>query len=180
MSFFMDEPEVLETLAPVDEVESETELVEVEESQTDEEKEALRRENEELKKKNSQLYERAKKKEAVLEHGKLSPKDYLALNEAKVSAQDFDEVQEFANYKKISITEALAHPTLKTILNDRVEERKTAQTTEIRSARAGQQRQSGEDILRKAERTNAMPDSEDDMNALFLARRARQFGIDKS
>jgi hypothetical protein len=82
-------------------------------------------------------------------------------------------VQEFASYKKLSIAEALNHQTLKTILADKAEERRTARATETRSPR-GIAKSSGEDILRKAEREGEVPETQDGLRALVEARMARR------
>jgi hypothetical protein len=111
---------------------------------------------EEYTEREKQYYARIKELEKKLKEKKnedtpspsgLSAKDYLALNESKITAEDFDEVQEFASFKKLSIAEALNHSTLKTILTDKAEERRTARATETRSPR-GIAKTSGEDILR--------------------------------
>lgn len=103
----------------------------------------------------------------------LSAKDFLALRDANVSAEDFDEVQEFASWKKISFAEALANPTLKAILRDRTEERRTAQATETKSPR-GIAKSSGEDLLLKAEKTGEVPTTDEGIAALVAARLERK------
>lgn len=102
----------------------------------------------------------------------LSPKDYLALSEAKVSSEDFDEVMEFAAFKKLSVSEALKNPTLKTLLSDRAEERKTAAATQTRAAARGAKPTTGQDLLDKVRRTGELPDSDDGMRAIAEARLA--------
>lgn len=152
-----DGSEVLETTEMQDEeVEQTSEEVE-DAPQTDEEKEALRRENEELKKKNSQLYERVKKKDGDTKSTGLSAKDLLALKDANITADDLDEVQDYAAFRKVSLAEALKHPTLKAILAEKAEERRTAQATQTRSPR-GTVKNTGLDHLKKAERTGEIPE----------------------
>lgn len=178
----MDESEVLETTeTQVAEETEATEDVVLEEVPEQEEVdvEALKREKEELEKKNKQLYERLKKKDTPSDPSSLTAKDFLALKESDVKADDFDEVQDFATYKRLSIAEALVHPTLKGILRDRMEERKTSDATSTRSPRGTSRQATGEEILRRSERTGTMPESADDMTAIFLARRERQFGNNK-
>lgn len=114
-----------------------------------------------------------KAKEGVAPEIGLSAKDFLALRDANVSAEDFDEVQEFASWKKISFADALANPTLKAILRDRTEERRTAQATETKSPR-GIARSSGEDLLQKAEKTGEIPTTDEGLAAIIKARMERK------
>ena len=54
-------------------------------------------------------------------NGDLSSKDLYALMEAKVAQDDIDEVIEYANLKKISVSEALKSNVVKSILSDKAE-----------------------------------------------------------
>lgn len=168
-----DESQVLETETEVAEEVEETE----EEEDASTELEKVRAEKAELEKKNKQLYERVKKAEksekAPVVEGNLTARDILALKDADVSADDLDEVQEFAKYRKIGIAEALQSKTLKTIIAERKEERRTALATETKSPR-GMSKQSGEDVLRKAETTGEVPESQDAMRAMLQARLERR------
>lgn len=136
---------------------------------------------EELEEKNKKLFERAKKAEAAAkqvpskDEDTLSNKDLLALAKANISDDDMDEVIEFAKFKKLSVSEALKHATMRTILDERASERKTAATTLVRGGARGSAKVSGEEILSKAERTGEVPDSDEAMTELFKARRARLF-----
>lgn len=165
-----DSPEIESQEAEVEEQDSETVEETPEQDQTDWEKEA---------KKWKAIAKRAETKQAkqverpTESTSTLSAKDFLALKDANISADDFDEVQEFANFKKITIADAIKHPTMRSILNERQEERRTAQATATRSPR-GTSKISPEDLLRKAER-GELPDSNEGMTAIFLARRERQF-----
>jgi hypothetical protein len=161
-----DGSEVLETTET--EVVQEEDTTEDDAPQTDEEKEALRRENEELKKKNSQLYERVKKKDGENKGTGLSAKDLLALKDANITADDLDEVQDYAAFRKVSLAEALQHPTLKTILAEKAEERRTAQATQTRSPR-GTAKSTGLDHLKRAEKTGEMPDDADAIRDMLQA-----------
>jgi hypothetical protein len=113
------------------------------------------------------------KKEEPSQDANLSPRDFLALKDANITADDFEEVQDFATYKKLSIADALAHPTLKTILQDRAEERRTARATETRSPR-GVAKTSGEDFLKKAESQGEVPESDEGLRAMLQARLERR------
>lgn len=169
-----DETHVLETETQEEEV-VETEVDTNEEEDVEAIKAELEKEKAakaELEKKNKQLYERIKKGEKG-EGESLNVKDILALKDAEVTAEDLDEVQDFAKYRKISIAEALQSKTLKTILAERKEERRTAQATETKSPR-GIAKVTGEDILRKAEATGEVPDSIDGIKSMLEARLARR------
>lgn len=170
-----DDSEVLETAETAEEQKQETAddtEKESEAPQTDEEKEQLRKENEELRKKNSQLYERAKKKEAQESTSGLSIKDMHALRD--VAEDDLEDVQEYAQFKKISISEALKSPTLKTILTQKAEERKTAMATATKGGAKAISKTTGEDLLRKAESTGEVPDDDASLQKLVEARRDRK------
>ena len=169
-----DVPEVLET--------PEAEIIEEPAEEAPEESAEdriarLEKEKEELESKNKQLYARVKKEETKADAPstdiQLSPKDMLALSEHKVSSQDFDEVAEYAKYKKVPIHEALQDKTLKTILETKAEERRTAQATSTGRSARGTTKVSGEDMLRKAETTGELPDSEEGMAEIIRAKMAR-------
>lgn len=130
--------------------------------------ERAKKAEEELKK-----FKGAKKEEGKEETTNLSPKDYLALQEAKVSSEDFDEVVRVAEILNKPIHEALKDRTMKSILDQRTEERRTAEATNTsKSSRTGS-KDSGEEFLSKAERTGEVPDNEADMKKLAEARIAR-------
>jgi hypothetical protein len=109
-----------------------------------------------LKEQNKKLFARAKKAEGFeFKDGKwvkpvvekkpepkaeaplqeLSAKDALLLAKADVDLEDVDEVVDFAKYRKITIAEALQNPTLKAILTDSQEKRKTALATQTSGPR---------------------------------------------
>lgn len=108
------------------------------------------------------------------ENQSLTAKDTLALIEAKVSSEDFDEVTRVAKILGKPVSEALKDTTLQTILATRGEERRTANATMTRGGTRGASKVDGEDLLRRAETTGEVPDSEADMQKLFQARQARK------
>lgn len=171
-----DVQEVLETPEEPEVVEESTDDVEL--RNLDEELAELKAKAEkadELERKNRQLYERLKKKEEEANHSTngLSTRDTLALIEAKITDEELSEVEEFARYKKLSIADALKSPTLKAILAERKEEARTARATEIKSPR-GVAKNTGEDILRKAEKTGEVPEGIDELKAMLEARLHRK------
>lgn len=98
----------------------------------------------------------------------LSPKDYLALTEHKVTSEDFDEVIRVAKILGKPVNEALKDKTLQSILNDRNEERLTAQATQTKGSRSAS-KTTGADILEKARR-GEFPKTDADIDKLVEAR----------
>lgn len=148
----------------------------------------------ELKRKadaSSQNFERAKKAEDELKALKskpepkkessqevvITPKDYLALNEAKISSEDFDEVVRVAKILDKPISEALKDKTLKSIIAERVEERTTAQATQTKSPR-GSQTNADEVLLEKAKK-GELPKNDADIERLAKAKWAEQIAKTK-
>lgn len=140
-----------------------------------------------LKEKNKQLFARAKKAEGFeLVDGKwikpakdekpepaedtLSGKDALLLAKAGVDMEDLDEVTGFAKYRGITIKEALDNKTLKTILAERVEERKSAQVAQTKGPR-GTSKETPEQLIEKARSGNEV-----DPDKLAEARMAGKLG----
>lgn len=130
----------------------------------------------------SQNFERAKKaeaelkalkgeKDAPLQNPQFLPKDYLALTEFKVSSEDFDEVVRVAKILDKPISEALKDKTMKSILADRVEERRTANATQTGKANRGTTKSSGADILAAASQ-GKVPEDDAGIAALADARMA--------
>jgi hypothetical protein len=97
----------------------------------------------------------------------LTIKDQIALAK-NVDVEDIDEVVEFASYKKISISDAIKNPTLKAILSDREEQRKSAQATSTGTSRKSSQTLSDETILENAYK-GKMPEM-DDIDKLVKAK----------
>lgn len=158
--------EVLETTT------TETETVETPTLSTDEIK-ALQEKAakaDELEAKNKQLFERVKKaevKEPSKETG-LSARDFLALKDANISADDLDVVKEFADFKKVPLADALKLPTLKTILSERAEERQTALAAQTKGAGSRTTKVTPESLIDSA-RKGKMPESDADLRAMTQA-----------
>src|SRR3990167_84655 len=104
----------------------------------------------------------------------LSPKDLYALMNEKVPQEDVDEVVRAAKALNLTIPEALKSNIVKSILSEKAEERTTAQATQKKGGARGVSKVSGEDLLSEAEKTGQLPESEEDIQKLFLARRARR------
>lgn len=114
------------------------------------------------------------KGEAKVDEQSLSTKDALALVNAKVSNEDYDEVVRVAKVLGKEIPEALKDKTMKTILAERVEERETAEATQIGKTQRGASKTTGESLLDRAEKTGEVPEDEEGMKKLFRARIARK------
>lgn len=108
----------------------------------------------------------------------LSAKDYLALSQQGVSADDFDEVQEYASFKKISIADALGSTYIKDTLKRRKEERETALAANTGGGQRGSQKIPDETILDRASREGD-PDSEGEAVRLAEAHFNQKFGRKK-
>lgn len=108
----------------------------------------------------------------------ITPKDTLALTEAKVSVEDYDEVVRVAKILGKPIIEALKDNTLKSILRERVEERLTANATQVKSPRSSS-KPVGEVLLDRAYK-GELPEKDEDITALAEAQMARRIQDAKS
>lgn len=103
--------------------------------------------------------------------GDLSSKDIIAITRAGISDEDLDEVLDFAKYKKIPIVEALKNKTLKTLLKDNDEQRKTAAASNTGTARRGSVKVSDEEIVSRLDRGEVPEDPEVLAKARFNQRK---------
>lgn len=166
-----DGSEVIETTE-----ESTEEIQEETVEETPEDKIArLESEKAELEDKNKKLYARTKDAEAKTKSSKddLSNKDLLFLAKNDIAEEAIDEVVEWAKFKKLPIADA--YKQLKPKLDAEAEQRKTAQATTTQSPR-GVVKNSGADILKKAEATGEVPDTMDAMIQMHQARLERRRG----
>ena len=105
----------------------------------------------------------------------LSQEDLLSLVE--VHKDDRSEVTDYAKFKNISVEEALKSDVIKTTLREKAEERKTADATDTGKSRRGSSKTSGEDLLKKAEEKDELPESDDDLSKMLdadLDKRAKE------
>lgn len=139
-----------------------------------------------LQEKNKKLFERAKKAEAEAKLLKaertkaedqvkanpsekqdgLTPVDLYALIDAKVPQDDIEIVSDYANFKGISVAEAVKSSVMKTELAQRLEMRKTAEVTNTGSGKRTTAKVSDETLLDKARKGEFT----DDVEALVEAR----------
>lgn len=132
-------------------------------------------ERDEFEKKNKQLFERAKKNTQAEKDG-LSNKDLLFLAKTDIHEDDIEEVQDWAKFKKVSISEA--YKQLKGTLDIRNEERKTADATSTKPGARGTTKTSPADVLSKAERGEVI-ETDEGMRDLFKARIDRKLNRNK-
>lgn len=118
-----------------------------------------------------ELKERLKAQESAKQEG-LTNKDILYLAKSDIHEEDLDEVITEAKLRGWDVP--TAHKFLKPILNVKAEERKTAAATQTTGGARGASKVTGEDILTRAEKTGQLPDSDEEIQALFLARQARR------
>lgn len=105
-------------------------------------------------------------KPSTSESPSMTIQDTLAIVNNKVHEDDIPEVEEYARFKGISISEALKSGVVKTLLREKEEMRKTAQATSTGKNRAGTSNVSPDALLAKARAGGEIKDPE----ALALAR----------
>jgi len=130
--------------------------------------ERLKKAEEELKKLKGQQTE---KKESTQTDSSLSPKDLYALNRANVDLEDIDEVEKAAKILGKSIPEALEDDMVKSLLQRRGEERKTAEASNVRGGKPSTKKASPQEILKRAESGNIPEAGTPEAEELFWARR---------
>lgn len=170
-----------EELDSINELEEETDSEETDKKEdSDEDSKSKKSDSEEetddvekLKEQNKRLFERAKKAEGFVkdedgswikkekpkskpqskeDKGDLTAKDaILLMREGVDHDEDIDEVARFAKFQKIGIGDALKSKTIKAILAERKEERKTADATHTGPAKKGSSKATDEDIIKNAE-----------------------------
>lgn len=99
----------------------------------------------------------------------LSPKDTLALIEAKISADDLDEVVQYAGFRKMSVAQALKDRTLQAVLREKQEERRTAEATSTKTVVRTPSKTSASDALEKVRKTGELPDSDTELQKMIQA-----------
>ena len=171
--------DVVESLNPQDEVAEVTETAEESEtSQPDIEeltKRAALADDYKIRAENAERENKKLKKPDVhSKESELTPKDVYALMNAKVAEEDIEQVADYAKFKKISVAEALKSTVVKTLLEESEETRRTANATQTRGGARGTSKVSEADILAEAEKTGQLPESVEDIQALWRARRARR------
>lgn len=152
-------PEDLEALK-TSIAENEAELVKGREAQSKKEKELadnykIRAEKAEKKAKGEKIDNEPEKSPKT---DGLSSRDAIAIAKANVHEDDVDELIELAQFKKISVSEALKHKTWKTISAERTEERQSAEVANTSKQKGAISKVTGEtliDRVRKGEAVDA-------------------------
>jgi len=114
------------------------------------------------------IKEKPKEEEKKPETETMSQKDFLALNEHKVTSDDIDEVNRVAKALDQPVHEALKDPVLQGILSTRAEQRKTAETTQTKTNQRVAQKTNPETVLSKASQGH-LPNEDDDAGIEALA-----------
>lgn len=99
----------------------------------------------------------------------LSMKDSFALAKANVEEDDIEDIADYANLKKITISEALKSNFVKGLLAEKAEFRKSQEASTTPNAKRGTPKVTDDVILENA-RKGKLGESEDDIKALFKAR----------
>lgn len=105
----------------------------------------------------------------------LSPRDIIALTNANIAVDDIDVVLDYAKFKGISVAEALKSSVVKATLAENEEHRKTAAATNTGAGRRGVQQKS-EDSLLSEFKSGKVPETDDEMDRLALARMKARAG----
>ena len=100
----------------------------------------------------------------------VSTKDLYALSKANVAEDDISEVEEFAKFKKVSISEALKSSTLKAILKEKDENRNVANASNVGNTKRASSKISDEALDERASR-GEMPESSSDLVRLIKFRK---------
>lgn len=98
----------------------------------------------------------------------LTAADLLAISNSKISTEDMDRVESFADWNKISIREALEHPEMKAIISLRQEERATAIATNVESVRRGSVKVTDDTLIENVRR-GKIPTNDDDIERVVQA-----------
>lgn len=105
----------------------------------------------------------------------MSSRDIIALTKANIADEDIDVVLDYAKFKKISVAEALKSSVVKATLAENEEHRKTAAATNTGTGRRGVQQKS-EDVLLSEFKSGKVPETDDEMERLALARMKARAG----
>ncbi len=106
--------------------------------------------------------------------GALSQKDLIVLMKADVAEEDIDDVVEYATFKKIPIADALKSSTVKSILAEKAEFRKTAEITAIGANRRGNEKISDATLLANASKGIYPEKGTPEAERLFWAKRKKK------
>ena len=158
-----------EVVTQENDIETVTQEIDTEQESVDD----LKKKIAELSAQKEHWREKATKKEEeapkTFDGMQLSPKDYLALTEQKVTSDDFDEVVRVSKILGKNVAETLQDSTMKIILKTRNEERMTALATQTSKGTRSSVSTQPDAVLKKA-LDGELPERDDDIEKLVLAR----------
>lgn len=91
-------------------------------------------------------------KPEVKQVSNVSTQDVMALMKANVQEEDIPEIEDYAKFKKISISEALKSNTIKTFLAESQEKRNTSNATNTGNAKRSPAKITDNEIIEKAQK----------------------------
>ena len=154
---------------------TEEETTEDEEESVDDLKSRITKleEEKENQKKRAEKAEQKNKVTKQPNEGTLSAKDLIALAKADIADEDFDEVLEYAKFKKVSIADALNSSVIKATLAEKTELRKSAGAVNTGAGRRAGVNISDEKLYADS-KLGILPDSDADMERLAKLRLQRR------
>ncbi len=165
---------------------TEDEVIEVEESQDNDEVVEVETEQEEeveqidwearaKKAEQAIIKAKAKHSDTPKNQSGLSTFDMLALQKANIETEeDLDEVTDYANYKKISVAEALKSTFLKATLAEKAEQRTSAMAVNTGTGRRAASGVISDERLLADSSKGILPDSEEDIARLTRLKFAKR------
>lgn len=111
------------------------------------------------------------KKETEASKDSLSSLDILALSRSNVHDEDIEDVVEYAKFKKISVAEALKSNTVKAVIAEKSEYRKTAEVTTTGAAKKTQSKVSDQALSENLSKGVVPEKGSEEADRLFWARR---------
>lgn len=113
-------------------------------------------------------------KEEPKNDSNLSQMDVLVLAKADIHEDDMEEVIEFSRFKKISIAEALKNGTLKSILAEKAEFRKSAEMANAGTGKKPVNKKTPEALVDELSKGNVPEKGSKEAEELFWAKRGGQ------
>ena len=110
--------------------------------------------------------------EVQVQTGDISTTDLYSLVDKKVPQEDVPDIKEYAKMKGMTVTEALNTSFIKLMLRDKEEQRVTARATNVANGRRSMAKLSDDALMNKATK-GELPEDDDDLARLILARRSQ-------
>ena len=171
----MVEGETLEVQEDViEETHDEPEIEQEEEVDWKSEAEKAKELAENYKKRAEKAEAKSKGTKPTVATGTLTPQDLLALSNAKIDADDLDEVLDYAKYKNVSIAKALKSSVVKATIAEKVEYRNSAAAVNTGATRRANSAGVSDDRLLAEAEKGILPESSDDIARLARLRLTRK------